>query len=142
MRWSDVEAAARRIHWGAFLATADTEGRPHVAFVSPGFLGGRIWVVSDGNTRKVRNVVRNPQVALHWPVDPDDTNLQLYVEGRATIHTDAESKSRLWSLKPVPWELGDFYGGPEDPQLTFIEIEPLYASLSQAIGDEFDVWKP
>ena len=140
MEWSDVEEAARRIHWGAFLATADRKGTPHLAFVSPGFAGQSIWVVSDRDTRKVRNVGENPAVALHWPVDPDDTNLQLLVEGRARLVTDEAEKTSLWALEPVPWQLTDFYDGPGDPNLVFIEILPTRASLAQAFGDDFDTW--
>ncbi|MFQ5967658.1 MAG: pyridoxamine 5'-phosphate oxidase family protein [Acidimicrobiia bacterium] len=140
MEWSDVEAAARRIHWGAFLATANREGTPHLAFVSPGFAHQRIWVVSDRDTRKVRNVSENPAVAMHWPVDPDDTNLQLLVEGRARLVTDETDKASLWALEPVPWRLADFYDGPADPKLVFIEIQPRHASLAQAFGEDFETW--
>ena len=141
LEWSEVEKAAGTIHWGAFLATADKAGRPHLAFVSPGLVNGLVWVVSDLDTQKVRNVRDNPHVALHWPVDADDTNLQLFVRGQARVRTDPGDKEDLWSRNPVPWSLAGFYSGPADPELVFIEITPTYASLAPAFGEGHRVWR-
>lgn len=45
------------------LATAGSDGRPHVVPVCPVLIDGKIYVAS-GDNRKVRNVRENPKVSL------------------------------------------------------------------------------
>jgi len=48
----------------ARLATVDGQGVPHNVPVCPVASGGRIYFASDSKARKVRNLRRNPQLAL------------------------------------------------------------------------------
>jgi nitroimidazol reductase NimA-like FMN-containing flavoprotein (pyridoxamine 5'-phosphate oxidase superfamily) len=48
----------------AHLATVDADGTPHNVPVCPVVLSGKIYFASGGDARKVRNIQRNPRVAL------------------------------------------------------------------------------
>ncbi len=43
---------------------------------------------------KARNVASNPQVALHWQVTEKGDGVEVW--GTASVHTDVETKRRLW----------------------------------------------
>jgi PPOX class probable F420-dependent enzyme len=50
----------------ARLATVGPGGTPHNVAVCPVALSGRIYIASEKDARKVRNIRRNPQVALAY----------------------------------------------------------------------------
>lgn len=141
MEWEDIVAEAKRIHWGAFLATVDRSGKPQLSFVTPGFGDERIWVATWASAAKVRNLRTNPHVALHWPVDQMVTNRHLLVRGSAMLHETDEAKQRLWAAGYFPFSLSNFYSGPDDPELVFIGIKPQSALLERAVGPAIGRWK-
>jgi PPOX class probable F420-dependent enzyme len=54
------------VRWArvARLATVDADGRPHVVPISPVLDGGLLLFATDEESVKVRNLRRNPHVAL------------------------------------------------------------------------------
>ncbi len=140
MEWDDVVAAAHSISWVTAFSTSGADGRPAVSFVAPGFAGGRIYVGTRPRTRKARNLAHNPNVALHWPVTAGGPG-QLFVRGQGAVQSAIEAKSAIWGNGGWKYDLGQFFGSYENPDLVFIEIEPSYASL---VGPDFvrQTWRP
>lgn len=76
----------------AHLATA-IEGQPHVAPVWYHYADEVIQITTAG--KKVRNVRRNPSVAVSIQNDVDGhPEWMVFVEGRATVVTDVEGVKR------------------------------------------------
>ncbi len=142
MTWDEIATAAQGMHWTVAVATCSPEGLPHVAIVSPGLAEeGRVWFASHGTSTKIRNLRSNPNVALHWPV-LDMAKGQLFMRGVATIHDDAASRHRLWAHSPVPYNLGDFFSGPDDDNLVFVEVAVSVASLMPSATEPPVRWQP
>ena len=72
----------------AHLVTMRPAGTPHVAPVWFLWDKGRAFVMADANAMKVRNVKRNPAVALSIAT-PDRPLSYVVLEGRAEITADA-----------------------------------------------------
>jgi hypothetical protein len=64
VEWSHVEdrLARDRVYW---VATVGPRGRPRVRPIDGLYLDGVIWVGGSHETRWVRELVANPQVAIH-----------------------------------------------------------------------------
>ena len=67
---------------GAFLISATTEGRVHVASIVPR-VDGDVLVVVAGRTA-LANVAANPSVTVLWPRSPDGA-YSLIVDGLAAV---------------------------------------------------------
>lgn len=81
-----VKTAVAKRHF-ASLATTSAEGRPHVAAVLYALAEGALWISTDLDSRKARNVAAVPQVAVtvpvrRLPVGPPST---VSFQGRATV---------------------------------------------------------
>ncbi len=139
MEWSQVETTAKASGWGTFMATAGSDGRPHVAFIAPAFVDGHIWLATHHSSRKFRNLAANPQVAFHWPVGAE---AQVFVRGTVELFTSAEDRHRLWDANMMPYDMHQFFSGPDDPNLVFVEVTPTSASLQRMGGMAAETWKP
>ena len=106
-----------------FLATLMPDGSPQMT---------QTWVDTDGhdvliNTvrghQKVRNVERDPRVALNV-ADPDDPSRYFEVRGRVTEVTEAGAREHIDELsqryigRPYPW-----FGGRDQVRL-LVRISP------------------
>lgn len=67
---------------GGYLATAGTDGRPHLTQVVFEIDGTRLRAPAGRKT--IRNIEAQPMVALLWPPDSAD-DYNLIVDGTATI---------------------------------------------------------
>lgn len=78
----------RATHW---LATKDSDGRPHVAGVGAMWEGGKFYVVSGPATRKSKNIARDPRctIAVSMP------DVDLVLEGTAARVSDPATLTRL-----------------------------------------------
>lgn len=139
MTWDEFVQAARAINWITYLATAGTDGRPHVAPVSLGFTEGTTWFATHGTSRKARNIRQNPNVAFHWPVG-DGGPGELFARGTAVVHDTMEARHRLWAELDMAYDPALFFRSPDNPNLVFVETEVGYASL---LGPDFkrEVWR-
>ncbi len=132
MNASDIEAVGRALSVRCYLATADTEGEPHVVPVHPAWEGSTIWIMTARSAVKSRNISDNPRVAMHW--ETNDGGDGLLVWGDATIHGDAETKARLWN-GVFDYDLDVFApDGVDSPEVVFLAIEPTRAVHAIAYG--------
>lgn len=128
----DIERLGRELSPHCYLATADDAGQPHVVPVHPGWEEATIWIMTAATTVKSRNIRANPRVAMHWRTN--DVGDGLLVFGNATIHTDDETKNRLWS-GVFDYDLATFAPeGPTSPEVTFLSVQPDRAVHALAYG--------
>jgi general stress protein 26 len=129
----EVKAFATNLSPWAHIATVGADGAPDVVPVHPAWEGDRLWALVDAKSVKVRNVSANPQVAMHWQVTEKGDGVALW--GAASVHTEVETKRRLWS-GVFDYNLDDFaQGGPDDsPASAFLQVEPERALILIAYG--------
>ena len=121
MDLSDEQRAFLELARVCRLATAGSDGQPHVVPVCPLLVGGKIYIASEDN-RKVRNVRENPKVGLAF----DD-----YVEDWTAL--------RGLSVQGVVIRIID--GGPDFQPLVaaFYAKFPQYEPQAGAITEEDSV---
>ena len=140
MAWEQVADAAEAISWVTYVATVRRDGRPHVAVVAPGLADpGRIWFATRRNTTKHRNLIANGEAAFHWPVTSGSGPGELFAHGVAKIHDSAGARARGWN-KVVPYDMTNFWGSADNPDLILIETTVERATL---VGPEFtrSIWR-
>jgi Pyridoxamine 5'-phosphate oxidase len=81
-------------HHTFWLATTDSDGRPHMTAVGAFWLDGNYYFSAGPKSRKARNIERNPQCALGVAVYGYDVAL----EGHARRVTDDAMLQRLAGL--------------------------------------------
>jgi nitroimidazol reductase NimA-like FMN-containing flavoprotein (pyridoxamine 5'-phosphate oxidase superfamily) len=81
-----VRKAVAKRHF-ATLATVSAGGRAHAAGVQYALADGALWISTDLESRKGRNVAEHPQVALTVPVRriPVGPPSSVHVQARATV---------------------------------------------------------
>lgn len=132
MDLSDVKDELTRHSPLAHLATVGADGSPHVAPIHPGWEGDTLWISTGTNSVKARNIAGNPKVALHWQVDESGDGVAVW--GTATLHTDLETKRRLWT-GVFDYNLDDFVsGGPESEDACFVAVGPDRAVVLKQYG--------
>jgi PPOX class probable F420-dependent enzyme len=69
-----TEAERELVRWArvARIATVDADGRPHVVPVSPVLHGDVVLFATDEESAKVRNLRRNPHVAMMFDEYSED----------------------------------------------------------------------
>lgn len=140
--WSSVVDHAKRLGPDCFVATVRPDGDPHLAVVSPGFVDDLIVVAISRKSVKGRNLRAGSGVMLHWIVSEETGNDMLLVRGEPSLVDDERRCRQLWEADCLPFELTDFYRGPDDPVLLWVEIAPTYASLHRNFGaDGSEVWR-
>lgn len=140
--WSDVATQAERLGPDCFLATVTPDGAPHLAVVSPGFVDGVIIVATGEGSVKARNLRAGSGAIFHWVVREETGNDMLLVRGDPHLVEDAGRSRELWEKDCLPYDLGDWYEGPDDPALLWVEIVPSYASLYRNFGEDgSSVWR-
>lgn len=129
MEWEELVAAAGSSI--AYIGTADRRGAPHVAVVMPGLVDGALWFVTRRHSRKYRNLEENPEAAFHWPVDGGGPG-ELIARGAAELHPDEGARRELWGAGKVAFDLDAFFGGPDNPDVAFVEVPIRRARLLTA----------
>ena len=89
-----------------WLATIDPDGRPHLTGVGAIWVDGAFWFETGDDTRKARNVARDPRCALSVATHDFD----LVVEGEASRVTDRETVAALaarWAAGGWPCEVDE-----------------------------------
>jgi general stress protein 26 len=137
----DIKAEASRLSPWAHLATVGADGKPDVAPVHPAWEGDTLWVMSFGDSVKVKNLAAHDDVALHWQVTEAGDGVEVW--GTARVHDDLETKRRLWQ-GVFDYDLDLFSpGGPEgSPNTVFISVQPQRAVALKFYGVAGrDTWK-
>jgi len=140
MHWDEFVSAAQAISWVAYFGTADSDGRPHVSAVAPGFSPGTMWIATRPGSKKFRNLRLNSSVAFYWPVGSSGPG-ELAAWGHATIHESQESRDRIWDGGYLSFDLSQFFGPRESADVAFAEIA---VSRARLLGPDFQarVWTP
>ncbi len=129
MDWDRFTKAAAEISWIAYLGTADRQGRPHVAPVAPGFTHGAVWFATRASSKKWRNLLVNPEVALHWPVGTGSGPGEVAAWGTAVPHEGESERHRIWDAGILPYDLAGFFKSRDNPDLVFAEVVVRRARL-------------
>ena len=129
----DIKTIAAGLSPWAHLATVGADGAPDVVPVHPAWDGSTIWAMVGADSVKARNVAANPRIALHWQVTEKGDGVEVW--GTAAVHTDLETKRRLWE-GVFDYNLSDFApDGPESsPDTAFLEITPQRALVLYQYG--------
>jgi general stress protein 26 len=84
---------------------------------------GIIWFLTDTRSGKDEEVAASPDIGLVF-VDADD-KAYLSITGRAEILRDPAQASAIWKSTDQVW----WPGGPDDPTLRVLRVEPRTAEL-------------
>ena len=125
--WEEFAAVCSSLDEGVFAATVQADGRPHLAWVMPGWDGDRLWFATFASSQKAHNLRHQAEVSLHWPQRPDAI---AFCRATARLVADVEESNRLWDSGVLPYDLGNFFSGKEDPDLLFVELTPTLASVN------------
>lgn len=129
-------------HFYLNLATVSPQGKPMahtMAYVSENEI---VYLATNKNTRKVQNIMQNPQVAFTVDEDdPDWFDMQaLQVEGRASIVADENEMREVGEIMAAKFPvIADL---PPDPDTIMIKIEPevvYYLDYSIEFGHRVSV---
>jgi len=137
-----LDSIARRIAAAAryaTFATVDGAGQPQVRTVQPLLpdTAWRVWFATNPRTRKVREIIRQPRVALHY-FDPS-TESYVAVTGRARVVRDRQTKDAHWD---PAWDA--FYKN-RDTDVVLIVVDAVRVEVvSPALGVDSDpaTWRP
>lgn len=138
MELDRVKSESARLGPWVHVATVGSDGDPDVVPVYPCWEGETIWFMTGTTSVKVRNIAHHPNVAMHWQVTEAGDGLEVW--GTAAVHTDIETKQRLWK-GAFEYDLNDFApGGPEgSPDMAFVSVRPeraLYLVMYGTKGRE------
>jgi general stress protein 26 len=137
--WDELRDAVQAAGEGMFLATVGHDGRPHVAFVSPGWHDERLWISSFAGSQKATNLRHRPEVALTCNATPE---VNVLVRATARLVDDRAELAQRWAEGVLPYDPGDFFSGPDDPQALFVELIPTYASIHTLWPSPSRRWRP
>lgn len=133
-----VKSESARISLWAHVATVGTDGDPDVTPVHPAWEGDTIWFMTGAGSVKARNIAHRSNVAMHWQVSEAGDGVEVW--GTAKVHTDVDTKKRLWT-GIFDYDLSLFAsGGPEgSPDTAFVAVRPtraLYLAMYGIAGRE------
>ena len=113
----DLADAVRQrfdVHKHKTLATLRADGSPRISGIEASFRDGQLWLGMMPDSRKARDLQRDPRFALHsTTVDPDMADGDAKISGRAVEITDpatfdrfvGEEKEEKGEEPPQPFHL-------------------------------------
>jgi general stress protein 26 len=104
------------------LATVTENGKPWVRYVTPPRMDDDmiIWIATFANSRKVKQIEKNPEVHLTTGVTSLETaESYLQIQARAEILTDGKTKKAVWFD-----HLQGIFSGPDDPNYCVCKVTP------------------
>jgi len=132
MELDDVVAEATRLGMWCHVATVTPGGEPHVVPVHPAWFEGKVYALVTPDSKKMRNIAKNPSVCLHWQVAEETGFDSLIVWGEGTLIDDPSRKERLWD-GVFDYDLALFEpGGPS--AAAFLEVMPAKAVVLRSFG--------
>ena len=133
MDLNEIKAMGTKLSPWAHLATVGADGAPDVAPVHPCWEGDTLWLMCGKDAVKSRNIAANAAVAIHWQVTEVGDGLEIW--GTASLHTDVETKRRLWT-GVFDYDLNAFApAGPDaSPDTAFMAITPTRALFLKQYG--------
>jgi general stress protein 26 len=132
MELDEIKHKARSLSPWMHFATVGADGAPDVVPVHPCWEGDVLWTMCGATSVKARNIAANPNVALHSQVTEAGDGVEIW--GTAVVHTDLETKQRLWE-GVFDYDLNLFApDGPSSPDTAFIAVHPERAVYLAAYG--------
>lgn len=127
-----IKAEAAKLSPWAHIATIGADGEPDVVPVHPAWEGDTLWIMTGADSVKARNIATHPSVAMHWQVTEAGDGVEVW--GAASVHTDLETKRRLWE-GVFDYDLNLFApDGPEGEGTAFVAVTPERALVLKAYG--------
>lgn len=125
MKFTSRETAFLKKNEVCRLATASSDARPHVVPVCYIFHDGCFYIATDYGTKKHRNLLENPRVAL--VVDTYKPHRAVAVEGEAKILERGGEFRRIREMfyRKFDWARNDPWDEGESP---ILRIKPLKKS--------------
>lgn len=108
----------------AMLLTFRSDGTPRARPMytqTPLENDNALWFMTDATSAKLDELNDDPKALLTYS-DPK-ANRYAVVNGHATIVHDPAIAKRLWNIHAQGW----YPGGPDDPSLRLIRVEPIGA---------------
>jgi general stress protein 26 len=127
LAWTDVVATVTAAGGGVFLATTGADGRPHVAWVMPGWADERMWLATYTSSQKATNLRHRADVAMTCAPRPEANVL---IRATARLVTDGDEAAKLWADGVLPYDPTNFFRGPQDPETQFVELIPTDATIT------------
>lgn len=132
MELDDIKRETARLSPWAHMATVGSDGEPDVVPVHPAWDGDTLWIMTGAKSVKCRNVADHNGVALHWQVTESGDGVEVW--GEAEVHTDLETKERLWN-GVFDYDLNQFApDGPSSPDIAMVAVRPTRALYLIAYG--------
>jgi general stress protein 26 len=119
----DIDLCMLTTHDGDALHTRPMSNNGEVEF------DGDLWFFSARDSRKVREIGRDPRVLVSFA--EAEQGIWLALEGRASIVTDVAKKKELWLEELEEW----FDDGPEDESVVLIKVSAERAEHWGSAGD-------
>lgn len=123
----------------AVLATVDSEGRPHMRWMTPAFVRGRegfLYAVTSPDFAKARDVEANAQV--EWMVQSKSLDEIVQVTGSMAIIDNPSAKAEV--LEAIGGHLGTFWKmNPDQSKLVVLETTIDQIALTKPITGEKSV---
>ncbi len=66
----------------------------------------------------------------------------MFIRATARLVTDLAETTHLWNRGVLPYDPGDFFSGPDDPQTLFVELRPSHATVSVLGPGSVRLWTP
>jgi nitroimidazol reductase NimA-like FMN-containing flavoprotein (pyridoxamine 5'-phosphate oxidase superfamily) len=122
MKFTSKETALLKKNEVCRLATASRDAEPHVTPVCYIFREGHFYIATDYDTKKYKNVVENPKVAL--VVDVYNPNKAVAIEGKVEVLEHGEEFRRIREIfyRKFDWARNDPWDEGESP---ILKIKPL-----------------
>jgi general stress protein 26 len=133
LRQVTTRAIARRSF--ATLATVSPSGHPHVAGVLYAAVGDTLYISTDRDSRKIRNVAGNPRVAVTIPVrrlpvgPPSSVQFQATAEVLAADDPEVTELVRAGRLKNIT-----SHGELERPDICILRVTPTRRIHTYGLG--------
>lgn len=97
------------------LATSSKKGEPHVTPVCYIMMKDNFYIFTDYGTKKLKNIIENPKVAIVVDVYKRPWNIAVIVLGKAEIIEKGEEYKKVYNLfyekfdwvRRDPWEEGE-----------------------------------
>jgi len=138
---SDLKAkivAKMKAHTLASFATLTEDAKPWTRYVVVHADDQmNIWFATFRGSRKVNQIVGNPEVHLTLGVGEMQSAVSwLQIQGRAEILEDDKTKKALWydMLDPI-------FAGPEDPNYVVCKVAPYRIEYYTMNKKEPEIWE-
>jgi nitroimidazol reductase NimA-like FMN-containing flavoprotein (pyridoxamine 5'-phosphate oxidase superfamily) len=100
--WSRVERLIKSVR-NYWIGTCGPDGRPHSAPVWAIWLDGVLYFSTGDESRKARNIAKNPEITVH----PEIANEAVILDGVATKVSGAAKLKPVWKVykKKYDWDV-------------------------------------